>query len=39
LYLIHYWVWKTDPSPLVAQAEATYSGPITLCEDFDVIEF
>jgi ribonuclease Z len=39
LYLIHYWVWNTDPAPLVGEAGATYSGPITLCEDFDVIEF
>jgi ribonuclease Z len=39
LYLIHYWVWNTDPTPLVAEARETYSGPITLCQDYDVYEF
>lgn len=39
LYLIHYWVWETDPSPLVGQAQETYNGPITLCQDYDIFEF
>lgn len=39
LYLIHYQVWDTDPSPLIPEAQAAYSGPITLCKDFDVFEF
>ncbi|MBZ0277103.1 MAG: hypothetical protein K8I60_13215, partial [Anaerolineae bacterium] len=39
LYLIHYWVWKTDPAPLVAQAQETFNGPVTLCRDYDVFEF
>ena len=39
LYLIHYWVWETDPSPLVEQARETYDGPIILCQDYDVYEF
>jgi ribonuclease Z len=39
LYLIHYQVWNTDPSPLVPEAAETYTGPITLCKDYDVIEF
>lgn len=39
LYLIHYWVWNTDPTPLIAQAQTTYSGPVILCQDYDTIEF
>lgn len=39
LYLIHYWVWNTDPSPLVGQAKETYDGPVHLCQDMDVLEF
>jgi ribonuclease Z len=39
LYLIHYWVWNTDPAPLVTQAAETYDGPITLCQDYDMYEF
>lgn len=39
LYLIHYWVWNTDPDPLVAEAQETYDGPVYLCRDFDVYEF
>ncbi|MDZ4768825.1 MAG: ribonuclease Z [Chloroflexota bacterium] len=39
LYLIHYQVWNTDPTPLVSQAESTYDGPITLVRDFDEYEF
>ncbi|WP_343417501.1 hypothetical protein [Candidatus Flexifilum breve] len=39
LYLIHYQVWNTDPTPLVAEARTTYDGPIHLCEDFDEYEF
>lgn len=39
LYLIHYWVWKTDPTPLVEQAKETYDGPVILCQDYDVFEF
>lgn len=39
LYLIHYWVWNTDPTPLVEEARETYDGPITLCKDFDEFEF
>ena len=39
LYLIHYPVWKTDPAPLVAEAQTTYDGPVALCQDSDIIEF
>jgi ribonuclease Z len=39
LYLIHYWVWNTDPTPLVAEARKSYDGPITLCQDYDTYEF
>jgi ribonuclease Z len=39
LYLIHYWVWNTDPSPLVDEARQAYDGPITLCQDGDIYEF
>ena len=39
LYLIHYQVWDTDPSPLVPEAQSAYDGPITLCKDFDEFEF
>jgi len=39
LYLIHYQVWNTDPTPLPSQAEEVYNGPITLCKDLDVYEF
>lgn len=39
LYLIHYHVWNTDPSPLVPEAQAAYDGPVTLCKDFDEFEF
>ncbi len=35
LYLIHYQVWNTDPTPLVPEAQAVYHGPVTLCKDFD----
>ena len=27
LYLIHYQVWNTDPTPLVAEAQEVYDGP------------
>ncbi|HEX2905469.1 MAG TPA: MBL fold metallo-hydrolase [Phototrophicaceae bacterium] len=39
LYLIHYWVWNTDPTPLIAEAQETYDGPVILCQDHDVYEF
>jgi ribonuclease Z len=39
LYLIHYQVWNTDPTPLVPEAAEVYSGPIVLCKDFDEFEF
>lgn len=39
LYLIHYQVWNTDPRPFVPQAQETYDGPVTLCEDYDEYEF
>lgn len=39
LYLIHYQVWNTDPTPLVAEARETFDGPVFLCEDFDIYEF
>lgn len=39
LYLIHYQVWNTDPSPFVPQAQEAYDGPVTLCEDYDEYEF
>ncbi len=39
LYLIHYQVWNTYPTPLVAEARQTYNGPIYLCKDYDEFEF
>ncbi len=39
LYLIHYQVWNTDPTPLVEEARAVYDGPVILCEDYDEYEF
>ena len=39
LYIIHYQVWDTDPSPLIPEAQAAYDGPIILCKDFDEFEF
>ncbi len=39
LYLIHYWVWETDPMPLIEQARETYDGPVILCQDYDMYEF
>ena len=39
LYLIHYQVWNTDPTPLVSEAAEVYDGPITLCKDFEQFEF
>jgi ribonuclease Z len=39
LYLIHYQVWNTDPTPLVGEAREVYNGPIHLSRDFDVYEF
>jgi ribonuclease Z len=39
LYLIHYQVWNTDPSPLIPEAQEAYDGPVTLCKDFDAFEF
>jgi len=39
LYLIHYQVWNTDPTPLVSEAAEVYDGPIVLCKDFDQFEF
>jgi len=39
LYLIHYQVWNTDPTPLIAEAQQTYAGPIYLAKDFDQYTF
>ncbi|MCU0480601.1 MAG: MBL fold metallo-hydrolase [Anaerolineae bacterium] len=39
LYLIHYQVWNTDPTPLVGEAAQAYDGDIILCKDFDEFEF
>ncbi len=39
LYLIHYQVWNTDPTPLVPEAREAYDGPLVLCKDFDEFEF
>lgn len=39
LFLIHYQVWNTDPTPLVPEAAEAYGGPIILCKDFDEFEF
>lgn len=39
LYLIHYQVWNTDPTPLVAEAGEMFDGPIHLCCDYDEFEF
>lgn len=39
LYLIHYQVWNTDPTPLVGEAARVYDGPIHLCQDYDEFEF
>ena len=39
LYLIHYQVWNTDPTPLVPEAQEAYNGPVALSKDFDVYEF
>ncbi|MBZ0287799.1 MAG: hypothetical protein K8I30_09310, partial [Anaerolineae bacterium] len=39
LYLIHYQVWNTDPLPLVGEAQRTFEGPVTLCQDYDEYEF
>ncbi len=39
LYLIHYQVWNTDPTPLVGEAQAVFDGPVHLCRDFDEFEF
>ncbi|NJL57675.1 MBL fold metallo-hydrolase [bacterium] len=39
LYLIHYQVWNTDPTPLIPEAQETYKGPLVLCKDFDEFEF
>jgi ribonuclease Z len=39
LYLIHYQVWNADPTPLVAEAQETYNGPVILSEDFHQYEF
>lgn len=39
LYLIHYQVWNTDPTPLIAEAREAYEGPIILSEDYDIYSF
>lgn len=39
LYLIHYQVWNADPTPLVAEAQATFSGEVRRLVDGDVFEF
>lgn len=38
LVLIHYNVWDTDPSSLIAEARQTYDGPIELATDFNVYD-
>ncbi len=35
LYLIHYQVWNTDPTPLISEAQRAYDGPVFLAQDFD----
>lgn len=39
LLLIHYQVWDQDPTPLVAEAQETFAGPVHLCKDFDTFNF
>ena len=39
LYLIHYQVWNTDPTPLVDEAREVFDGPIYRCVDYDEFEF
>lgn len=39
LYLIHYQVWDTDPTPLVEEARAVYQGKVQLSRDFDEYTF
>lgn len=39
LYLIHYQVWNTDPTPLVDEARAVFKGEVVLCKDYDQFEF
>jgi ribonuclease Z len=39
LYLIHYRVWKYDPTPLAAQAGRSFGKPVRLCEDLMHFEF
>jgi ribonuclease Z len=39
LYLIHYQVWNTDPTPLVTEAKRVFNGHVHLCKDYDEFEF
>jgi ribonuclease Z len=39
LFLIHYRTGDYDPSPLLVEAEKTFSGPVFLAEDFMQIVF
>jgi ribonuclease Z len=39
LYLIHYPTWKTDSTPLVAEAGEVFKGPIQLASDYQTLEF
>jgi len=39
LALIHLQVGDADPSRLVPEAGATFTGPVTLAEDFGELEF
>jgi ribonuclease Z len=38
LYLIHYPVWKSDPAPLVDEAETAFGGVVHLAQDYQVVE-
>jgi ribonuclease Z len=39
LYLIHYPTGGFDPSPLIAEAQKAYEGPVSLATDFMRLEF
>jgi ribonuclease Z len=37
LYLIHYPVWESDPTPLVSEAKAEFNGEVHLAQDYQVV--
>lgn len=37
LYLIHYPVWESDPTPLVRDAKAEFDGEVHLAQDYQVV--